>query len=435
MEPMKISKATRLSGRPDIPGDKSISHRAAMLASIANGTSRISNFAESADCLSTLSCLRSFGVAIEREGTEVVIHGVGKRGFDKPETVLDCGNSGTTMRLLSGLLAGQKFETALAGDSSLNRRPMGRIAEPLRLMGAQIEMSDGHAPLAIVGFNPLIPIDYRLPVASAQIKSCVLLAGLYGSGKTSVIEPIPTRDHTERMLRSFGVIVDEEYVDQAKKISVSGDSELSATDIRVPSDISSAAFFMVAAGCLPGSSVELPDIGINPTRSGILEILRRFGIEAEVIERSDPGSEPTATLFVSGNSRLRDITGSNRIDGPIIANLIDEIPILAVLGTQLDGGLEIRDARELRVKETDRIAAVAENLRRINADVEEFEDGLRVGRSQLKGSVVDSFGDHRISMAFAIAGLFAEGETEIIGAECAAVSFPGFFDTLDSLVL
>ena len=402
-----------------------------MLAAIAEGRSRISNFATSADCASTLACIEALGVRIEQEGNSVTVEGVGKTGLKKPAGPLDCGNSGTTMRLISGILAGQPFESTLTGDESLSRRPMRRIMGPLTKMGAAISAVDGHAPLTITGMNPLKPLNFELPVASAQLKSCVLLAGLNAEGETTVIERTETRDHTERMLQGFGVEVRVEHGDEGKRISVSGDATLTAIDVEVPRDVSSAAFFLVAASCMPGSRIEIPGVGLNPTRTGIIEVLRRFGASIEIIQERVSGGESIGTLIVSGDNRLG--AEVNRIEGGIVANLIDEVPILAVFGTQVEGGIEIRDAGELRVKESDRIAAVAENLRRMGAEVEEFQDGLRIERSQLKGAAIDSFDDHRIAMAFAVAGLFAEGETEIRGAECAAVSFPGFFDVLSSV--
>lgn len=430
IELVKVSRVKNVTGTIKLPGDKSISHRAAMFASIAEGMSRISNFASSADCWSTVDCLRSLGVRIEGEGSEIVVHGVGKTGLREPSAPLDCGNSGTTMRLISGILAGQSFTSTLIGDESLSKRPMKRIIGPLTEMGAVLESVDGHAPLTIKGANPLKPLEFGLPVASAQLKSCVLLAGLNADGETTVIESVPSRDHTERMLRGFGVEVRETAGD-LKRISVSGDAMLTGTDIQVPSDVSSAAFFLVAAACLNGSRIEMPSVGLNPTRTGIIEVLRRFGASIETADERISGGEPIGKVIVSGGASLG--ANDNRIDGPIVANLIDEVPILAVFGTQTESGIEIRDAGELRVKESDRIAAVAENLRRMGADVEEFEDGLRVGPSKLKGAVIDTYHDHRIAMAFAIAGLFAEGVTEIRGAETAAVSFPEFFDVLSSV--
>ncbi|MEQ1762988.1 MAG: 3-phosphoshikimate 1-carboxyvinyltransferase [Pyrinomonadaceae bacterium] len=430
IEAVKVSQTSKVTGTINLPGDKSISHRAAMFAAIADGTSRISNFASSADCASTVACLQALGVRIDRDGGDVIVHGVGKTGLKEPPAPLDCGNSGTTMRLISGILAGQPFESTLIGDESLSGRPMKRIIGPLTEMGASISATDGHAPLTISGVNPLKPLNFRLPVASAQLKSCVLLAGLNADGETSVTEPVATRDHTERMLRGFGVDV-REAIGDGKTVTVSGDARLTATDIQVPSDVSSAAFFLVAASCLAGSRIAMPGVGLNPTRTGIIEVLRRFGATIETADEIVSGGEPIGTLIVSGGGRLG--VENNRVDGAIVANLIDEVPILAVFGTQTETGIEIRDAGELRIKESDRVAAVAENLRRMGADVEEFEDGLRVGPSRLKGAVIDTFHDHRIAMAFAIAGLFADGETEIRGAECAAVSFPEFFDVLSSV--
>lgn len=428
---MIIRPVRNLSGVIRLPGDKSISHRAAMFAAIAEGTSRISNFATSADCASTLECMRALGVPIEQEGSSVTVNGVGKTGLRKPVVPLDCGNSGTTMRLISGILAGQPFESTLTGDESLSRRPMKRIIGPLTEMGAEVTATDGHAPLTITGRNPLKPLNFELPVASAQLKSCVLLAGLNADGETAVTEPTETRDHTERMLKGFGVDVRVETSGTGRRISVSGDAKLTATDVEVPGDVSSAAFFLVAASCLPGSRIEIPGVGLNPTRTGVIEVLKKFGASIEIEDERVSGGEPIGKLVVTGGNTLGAKT--DRIEGGIVANLIDEVPILAVFGSQVEGGIEIRDAGELRVKESDRIAAVAENLRRMGAEVEEFEDGLRVGRSRLKGAVIDTFDDHRIAMAFAVAGLFAEGETEIRGAECAAVSFPAFFDVLSSV--
>ncbi len=440
---MKIQPANNLQGTINLPGDKSISHRAGMFSAMATGETRIENFATSADCASTLSCLEQLGVEIRREDSTIYVKGVGKKGFQKPENPLDCGNSGTTMRLLSGILAGQNFDSILIGDESLSLRPMKRVIEPLSQMNAHIESTENHAPLKIFGRNPLKAISFEPKVASAQVKSCVILAGLNSDGKTSVSEPSAvadglirqevksavalTRDHTERMLRWFGVDVEV----SGDLITVSGDAELTARDLLVPSDVSSAAFFLVAAACLKGSEIVLPNVGLNPSRNAVVEVLRSFGAEIEVLNEREIGNEPIGDLRVSGNGNLQSRTSSNILRGEIIANLIDEIPILAVFGTQIEGGIEIREASELRVKESDRIKSVVENLRKMGAEVEEFEDGLRVGKSNLKGATVDSFGDHRIAMAFAVAALFAEGETEIEGAECAAVSFPAFFETLN----
>ncbi|HVE59270.1 MAG TPA: 3-phosphoshikimate 1-carboxyvinyltransferase [Pyrinomonadaceae bacterium] len=432
---MKIQPAENLQGTINLPGDKSISHRAGLFSAMAHGETRIENFATSADCASTLSCLEQLGVEIRREDSTVFVKGVGKTGFKAAKSALDCGNSGTTMRLLAGILAGQNFDSVLTGDESLSGRPMKRVIEPLSQMDARIEATENHAPLRIFGKNPLKAISFEGKVASAQVKSCVLLAGLNGDGKTSVLEKTPTRDHTERMLRWFGVDVDETEQANGKLITVQGDANLTAKDLLVPSDVSSAAFFLVAAACLKGSEILLPNVGLNPTRNAVVEVLKDFGAEVEVLNLKEIGNEPIGDLLVRGrgNGNLRSKLSSNVLRGKIIANLIDEIPILAVFGTQIEGGLEIREASELRVKESDRIRSVVENLRKMNARVEEFEDGFRVEKSELKGASVESFGDHRIAMAFAVAALFATGETQIANAECAAVSFPAFFETLRSV--
>ena len=427
---MKITRASNLSGRLTMPGDKSMSHRAAMFAAIAEGTTKIGNFAASADCASTLGCLSALGIGVEREGSNVTVKGAGKNGFTKPKSDLDCGNSGTTMRLMAGILSGQRFESVLTGDESLQKRPMKRVIDPLTQMGASIASENGCAPLRIKG-SGLAGLEYRLPVASAQIKSCVLLAGLFADGETTVIEPTPTRDHTERMLRWFGCELIEETADSGKRITISGDHVLKANDFVVPGDVSSSAFFLVAAACLPGSSLVLENVGLNPSRIAVIDALKRFGANIDIQNERIACNEPVGDIAVSG--LIAQSGESHVLKGEIIANLIDEIPILAVFGTQLDGGLEIRDARELRVKESDRITSVVTNLRAMGAEVSEFEDGLKVERSNLTAAAIDSFGDHRIAMAFAVAGLLATGETEIIGADCAAVSYPSFFEDLASV--
>jgi len=437
---MKVKSAKYLLGEVSLPGDKSISHRAGMFSALATGTTKITNFATSADCASTLDCLKKLGVNIKHEGTTVYLQGVGKRGFRTPLVDLDCGNSGSTMRMLAGILAGQKFSSRLIGDESLSLRPMKRIIEPLVMMKALIEANENRAPLNITGRNPLQAIDYESKVASAQVKSCVLLAGLFADGKTKVInppatKPLPTsRNHTELMLNYLGAGLTEKFIETDRgfvhEITIDGNSELTARDLNVPSDISSAAFFLVAGACLPQSEIILKNVGLNPSRRGIVEVLQSLGAEIEILDEQTICNEIVGDLRVCGKNSLVSHLESNLIKGDVISNIIDEIPILAVFGTRLENGLEIREAEELRVKESDRIKTVVENLRRMGARVEEFPDGLRVERSELKGTVVDSFGDHRIAMAFAVAGLFAEGETEIIGAEWAAVSFPAFFQTL-----
>lgn len=441
---MKINPAKLLRGKIILPGDKSISHRAAIFAALAEGKTKIENFATSEDCASTLNCLQDLGVEIDREGSTVLIKGVGKNGLTKPKNDLDCGNSGTTMRLLSGVLAGQNFDSALVGDDSLSKRPMKRIIEPLSQMNAKIEATQNHAPLHVFGKNPLQAISYKLPVSSAQVKSCVLLAGLNANGKSRVQSPeskvqSPTsRNHTELMLKYLGAKIKEDFIETengfSHQVTIDGNSKLTAKDFQIPSDISSAAFFIVAAACLADSEITLKDVGLNPTRSAIVEVLRKLGAEIEIENKREVCHEIIGDLRVKGNGKLAPKGNLNIIGGEIIANLIDEIPVLAVFGSQIEGGLEIRNAKELRIKESDRISATVENLKRMNADVEEFSDGLRVGRSSLQGAKVDSYSDHRIAMAFAVAGLFAEGETEIKNSECAGISFPEFFEVLASVV-
>jgi 3-phosphoshikimate 1-carboxyvinyltransferase len=426
---MKIQPTNYLNGKIKLPGDKSISHRSAIISALANGETTIENFASSADCASTLACLESLGVKISQNGSSVTVQGVGKQGFTESVNPLDCGNSGTTVRMLSGILAAQKFASTLIGDESLSKRPMKRVIEPLTEMGAKFDSNENRLPMTVHGTS-LKAISYKPSIASAQVKSCVLLAGLNAAGTTEFLEITPTRDHTERMLQWFGVQIDESQTANGKLLKISGNAQLTAKDLIVPSDVSSAAFFLVAASCLKKSDVTIENVGLNPTRRGIIDVLRSLGANIEIINEREVCNEPIGDLRVRGSENLES---KGVIKGEIIANIIDEIPILAVFGTQLENGLEIREASELRVKESDRISTVVENLRRMNADVEEFPDGLRVKKSNLKGATVNSFGDHRIAMAFAIAGLFADGETEIIDADCAAVSFPEFFDVLKSV--
>lgn len=440
---MKVKSANYLQGTIELPGDKSISHRAGMFAAMAEGKTKITNFATSADCASTLACLENLGVKIRCEETTVYIQGVGKTGFTAPTENLDCGNSGTTMRLMTGILAGQNFESTLVGDESLSKRPMKRVIEPLELMNAKIESTENHAPLHIYGQNPLKAITYASKVTSAQVKSCVLLAGLFADGKTVFQSPpsatkiVTSRNHTELMLKYLGANLEEKFIETENgfihEVSIAGDSVLRAKDLNVPSDISSAAFFLVAASCLPDSEILLKNVGLNPTRKGIIDVLQSLGAEIEVLNEQELCNEIVGELRVRGSKNLTPKVDSNVISGDVIANIIDEIPILAVFGTQLENGLEIRNAEELRVKESDRIKTVVENLRRMGAKVEEFPDGLRVEKSDLKGAIIETYHDHRIAMAFAVAGLFAEGETQINGAEWAAVSFPAFFETLERI--
>jgi len=425
-----------------MPGDKSISHRAAMIAALAHGTSAIRNFSTSADCTATLSCLTALGIAIGRDNTAVAITGVGIDGLREPSGPLDCGNSGSTMRLLAGILAGQDFKSTLTGDESLRSRPMQRIIEPLQMMGARISSRDGRAPLVIHGHRKLNAISYELLVASAQVKSCILLAGLSAAGRTEVIENEITRDHTERILRIFGVQIEtgdaKHKGKNARFAAVTGPARLSPHNVSIPGDISSAAYFIAAAALLPGSSLEVSDVGVNPTRVLFLEQLRALGLDVEITNVREDSNEPVGEIRIRGSEGQ---TSSSQSDSPlmirglIVPQLIDELPLLAVVGSQMKGGIEIRNAAELRVKESDRIAATAQNLRAMGAEVEEFDDGLRVGgRARLGGAKVDPRGDHRIAMAFTVAGLIAEGETEIIDSECVAVSFPEFFELLESVV-
>lgn len=436
---MIIRPASRICGRLTLPGDKSISHRAAVIAAIANGVSRLRNYSTSADCAATLSCLRQLGVVFEQSGPDVLIHGVGSQGLRIPNGPLDCGNSGTTMRLMAGILAGQNFSATLTGDESLQSRPMQRVIEPLGMMGAPVSSIDGHAPLTIDGRSPLKAIEYELLIASAQVKSCILLAGLNAVGQTTVIENEATRDHTERMLRLFDAQIEtgvrEREPRGARFAAVTGGAHLQACDISIPGDISSAAYFIAGAALLAGSSLQLSNVGTNPTRTGFLEQLRVMGFDVAVTGTHEESNEPVGTVNVRGGHSTADSPAPYIIEGLLIPQLIDELPLLAVVGSQIQGGIEIRDAGELRVKESDRIATTVKNLRAMGAEVDEFDDGLRVGGPvTLRGTTIDPRGDHRIAMAFTVAALIAEGETEIRDDACVAVSFPEFFGLLSSVV-
>ncbi len=438
---MKIELARRVCGvLPALPGDKSISHRAAMLSALAEGTTTITNFSTGADCASTLACLRQLGVEITRDGTQVRVRGRGRDGLRAAATALDCGNSGSTMRMLAGLLATCAFTSELTGDDSLRGRPMRRIIAPLTALGVTVESSGEFAPLRVHGANSLQAITYETPIASAQVKSCVLLAGLGAHGRTTVRERgTLTRDHTERMLRWLGVSVATRTTQENGVTtyvhSLDGPARLTARDLSVPGDISSAAFFLAAAAMLPGSDVTLPQVGLNPTRAQLLATLEALGADIAVSDEHIEGGEPVGTLRVRGNGTLvPKHSNANYLRGATVAAMIDELPMLAVLGTQVAGGLTIRDAQELRVKESDRIAATVANLRALGAEVEEYADGLCVkGPVRLQGAALPSFGDHRIAMAFGVAGLIATGTTEILNAECAGISFPEFFALLDGL--
>jgi 3-phosphoshikimate 1-carboxyvinyltransferase len=419
-----IRPARNILGTLRLPGDKSISHRYAMLGAFAEGTSRFTNFSTGADCASTLACMQALGARVRKlDGGGIEIDGVG--GHVVPaEHPLDCGNSGSTMRMISGLLAPQEGRFTLVGDASLSRRPMERIRKPLSQMGANITLTEGHAPLTIQG-APLHAIDYTTPVPSAQVKTCVLLAGLQTAGDTTVRESLRTRDHSELALRAFGANLSRSI----DSITITGPQTLHAIEAAVPGDISSAAFFLCAAALFPGSGLILDGVGLNPTRATLLDVLTALGARIAVLQLEEVRSELVGTVQITADAEgLRSTT----ISGALAAQLIDELPVLAAIAPYTNGGIRIRDAKELRVKESDRIALVARNLRAMGAEVEEFEDGLDVpGGQTLHGAVIDSGGDHRIAMAFSVAALRAEGDTLIQGAESAAISFPEFFDLLD----
>ncbi len=414
-----------LEGSVRLPGDKSISHRYGMLAAIAEGTSVIHNYSSGADCHSTLGCLRSLGVEITEDGRDVTVVGRGLHGLVEYDGQLDAGNSGSTIRMLSGILAGQPFTTRIGGDDSLSKRPMQRIMGPLSQMGARLSARDGKFPPIEIQGCELRPLDYDMPVASAQVKSCVLLAGLYASGATTVHEPAKTRDHTEVALREFGVDV-ETGRSWAK---VHGPAKLEARELSVPGDLSSAAFFLVAAAIVPGSNVVLHGVGLNPTRATLIDFLVSAGVHIQILDMGMKNGEPVGDLLVRGS----DLKGGV-IEKQWAAALIDEIPVLAILGALSSGGLTVRDAAELRVKETDRIETMASNLRRMGVEIETTPDGFHLpGKQTFQAAEVDSYGDHRIAMAFAVAGLRARGPVIIQNAGAASVSFPEFWQTLRGL--
>ena len=426
---LTLREATRVSGEVGVPGDKSVSHRAAIFGAMARGTTRIGNFLRAGDTLGTLNALRKLGIEITEpnEAGEVVVHG-GDGKFRAPSRLLDCGNSGTTMRLLCGALAGRDFPITLSGDASLSRRPMDRVCVPLSQMGARIcGVGEKNTPPLSLNGGELRGIEYEMPVASAQVKSAILLAGLRARGTTRVLEPAPSRDHTERMLRGFGVNVRQ----SGNAIEIEA-SDLTATDIKVPGDISAAAFFLVAGALRENWSVTVRGCGVNPTRTGILDVLHAMGAQVELAEKIESGGEAQADITVRG-APLR----GTEIGGDLIPRLIDELPVLALLATQAEGRTTIRDAAEMRVKESDRIAVIARELRKLGAQIEETPDGLLIdGPCELRGATVTSPpGDHRIAMTLAIASLVARGETKIENADAVASSFPNFYQTLQRLTM
>lgn len=424
---MKFRKCNGLKGEVTIPGDKSVSHRSVMFGSIAKGTTEVHNFLQGADCLSTISCFQKMGVAIKRTGDRVVIQGNGLRGLKQPDGILDCGNSGTTTRLISGILAAQDFSVTLTGDASIQKRPMKRIMDPLSLMGADIRSvhDNGCAPLAITG-TCLHGIHYQSPVASAQVKSAILLAGLYADGETRVTEPYVSRNHTELMLSCFGAGVHTEHTTAV----IQPAKELYGTRILVPGDISSAAFFIAAGLMIPNSELLIQNVGINPTRDGILHVCRDMGASITLMNPKSGDGEPVADILVKTSSLHGTVIG-----GAIIPTLIDELPMIAAMACLAEGDTVIKDAAELKVKESNRIDVMVRNLTAMGADVEETADGMIIhGGKPLHGAVIDSKLDHRIAMTFAIAGCCAEGETEILGAECVDISYPGFYQDLNRLM-
>lgn len=419
---MEIKKLTNLHGEITVPGDKSISHRAVMFGSLAKGTTRITHFLEGADCLSTISCFRKMGIDIENNNGEILVHGKGLRGLSSPTDILDVGNSGTTTRLISGILAGQNFVSELTGDDSIQSRPMKRIMTPLLSMGADITSIKGNncVPLRIAG-HPLKAIHYDSPVASAQVKSCVLLAGMYSDGVTSVTEPVLSRNHTEIMLNYFGAQVTSE----GTTASIVPEPSLHAREITVPGDISSAAYFIAAGLLVPGSEILLKNVGINPTRDGLLRVCKDMGADITMLNVNMDG-EPTADLLV----RTSSLHGTT-VGGEIIPTLIDEIPMIAVMAAFAEGTTIIKDAKELKVKESDRILVMAENLSRMGADITPTDDGMIIhGGKLLHGAGIDSYLDHRVAMSFAIAGLLCDGPLSIKGGDCVKISYPEFYEDL-----
>ena len=424
---MFFTKVNSLKGEVSIPGDKSISHRAVMFGSLAEGTTEVTNFLQGADCLSTISCFRKLGIEIENTSQRILIHGKGLHGLTEPSDTLDTGNSGTTTRLISGILAGQRFTTILNGDASIQTRPMKRIITPLSMMGADITSLKGNdcAPLRICG-GQLHGIAYKSPVASAQVKSCVLLAGLYADAPTSVTEPVLSRNHTELMLAGFGAHV----ASSGTTATIEPEPDLNGMKIEVPGDISSAAYFLAAGLMIPNSEILIKNVGINPTRDGILRVAKEMGGDITILNEKTSGGEPTCDLLVRSSS-LKGVT----IGGKIIPTLIDEIPMIAVMACFAEGITTIKDAQELKVKESNRIDTVVTNLKAMGAHIEATDDGMIIeGGYPLHGAVIDSHLDHRIAMSFAIGALGADGEIRIEGAECVKISYPEFYQTLEKLI-
>ena len=429
---MELCSITGLKGRVAVPGDKSISHRCIMFGSIADGITEVRNFLEGADCLATIRCFRSLGIEIEEKDTSVIVHGKGLHGLSAPDSILDAGNSGTTTRLLSGILAGQPFESRLSGDESLNSRPMKRIIDPLTRMGAHISSIPGNgcAPLRITP-SSLHGIHYDSPVASAQVKSCILLAGLYADGETSVTEPSLSRNHTELMLREFGADIRTTHALDSTKAtaSIRPCSGLYGQKITVPGDISSAAYFIAAGLIVPDSEILIENVGINPTRAGILKVCEDMGGNITLLNERTEGGEKIADILVETSS-LHGIT----IEGDIIPALIDEIPVIAVMAAVAEGTTVIKDAAELKVKETDRIETVTDNLKAMGCNVTPTADGMIITGGKLRGASIHTLLDHRIAMAFSIAALVAEGTTKILDSKCVDVSYPTFYDTFEQLL-
>ena len=424
---MAINKAKSLKGEIQIPGDKSISHRGVMFGAISDGTTELTGFLDGADCRSTIACFKAMGIDITQNNDHVIIHGKGLHGLSKPANMLDVGNSGTTTRLISGILAGQPFISSLNGDESIQKRPMGRIITPLTEMGAYIKSikHNGCAPLEMGG-TPLKAIHYNSPVASAQVKSCVLLAGLYADGVTSVTEPVVSRNHTELMLSGFGADIKSEGL----TASIVGGPKLYGQKIEVPGDISSAAYFIVAGLICPNSDVLIKNVNTNPTRAGIIKVAQDMGGNIELLNERIVSGEPVADIHVT-TSQLQGC----EVSGDIIPTLIDELPVIAVMAACADGTTTIKDAAELKVKESDRIATVTENLKNMGCDITPTDDGMIInGGNPLKGTTIKTYLDHRIAMSFAIAGLVAQGETTFDNEECCCISYPNFFRTLNSII-